>query len=204
MACSGPIGPRSKSRRRVGQRPRRIAVEPVAMRDLDRLGRVGGVTLIGRAPAPGPWPAEQQRRLRLRDRADRASPGVAVSTEGRRAAADPDRPAGAQRGDRPLDRAGASAHTASSQDQRHMVRRPLPAAAGLEHAVRDGAAAQGSGEHPHMVEPAAAVARRPVLGAIAPPGEVALGRGDEPAAKVDPVVRLPAAGSASRPRSAYG
>ncbi len=46
-----------------------------------------------------------------------------------------------------------------------------------------------AGRGPHMVEPAAAIARRPVLGAIAPPGEIAVRRGDERAAKIDPVMR---------------
>src|SRR5438309_605374 len=41
-----------------------------------------------------------------------------------------------------------------------------------------------------MVEPAPAVIFRPVGRAVAPPGEAALGRGDEPAADVDPSVRL--------------
>ena len=40
-----------------------------------------------------------------------------------------------------------------------------------------------------MIETAPAVARRPVLGAIAPPGEVALRRGNELAAEVDPAMR---------------
>lgn len=40
-----------------------------------------------------------------------------------------------------------------------------------------------------MVEPAAAVGRGPVLRAVAPPGVEPLGRGDEFAAEIDPVVR---------------
>ena len=41
-----------------------------------------------------------------------------------------------------------------------------------------------------MVEPPAAVVLGPVQRAIAPPGEAALGRGDESAADIDPAVRL--------------
>ena len=46
------------------------------------------------------------------------------------------------------------------------------------------------GRGPHMVEPAAAVVARPIGRTVAPPGEAALGRGHEPAADVDPAVRL--------------
>src|SRR3954447_9363590 len=78
-------------------------------------------------------------------------------------------------------------------DQRHMVRRPFPIAARLEHRM----ALQMTGElrrGPHMVEPAPAVVLRPVRRAVAPPGEAALGRGNEAAADVDPVVCLAEAG----------
>src|SRR3546814_15892115 len=72
------------------------------------------------------------------------------------------------------------------RDQRNMVGRPFPAARRLDDAVRARVLAKVGGR-PHMVEPAAAVRRLPILCAIAPPGVEWLRRGDEVAAEVDPV-----------------
>src|SRR5687768_458569 len=71
-----------------------------------------------------------------------------------------------------------------------MVRRPLPPAARLKHAVRHDLRSE-AWRGPHMVEPAATVTRGPVLGAIAPPGIIAFWGRDELAAEIDPVVRRP-------------
>ena len=60
---------------RIGQRPRRIAIEPLAMPHLDRPGVAGRVVRIAEAERRRPRPAEQQRRTALRDRPGRASPG---------------------------------------------------------------------------------------------------------------------------------
>src|SRR5690348_8867281 len=70
-----------------------------------------------------------------------------------------------------------------------MVRGPLPLAARFEHLVRRDVPAE-LGRAPHMVEPPSAIVLRPVGRTIAPPGEAALGRGDESAPDVDPIVRL--------------
>src|SRR4051794_33740236 len=70
-----------------------------------------------------------------------------------------------------------------------MVRRPLPIAAGLEHLMRLEVAVELR-RCPHMVEAAPAVILRPIRRPVAPPCEAALGRGHEPAANIDPVVRL--------------
>src|SRR5438270_2921694 len=70
-----------------------------------------------------------------------------------------------------------------------MVRGPLPIAARLKHGMRLDVPGELRGG-PHMIEPAPTVVLRPVRRAIAPPGEAAFGRGHEPSADVDPVVRL--------------
>src|SRR4029453_7708340 len=74
------------------------------------------------------------------------------------------------------------------EDQRDVVRRPLPAAARFEH-PGGGDLRQKCWSAPHMIEAAAAIAGCPILGAVAPPGEVALRSRDELAAKVDPLMR---------------
>ena len=97
--------------------------------------RVGGIALVGEFERRRALAADQQPRD-APGRAGRAAPGVAVSTasivDG--VAVEPHRPAGAQRGDR----AGGPAVRSKLDlaDQRHMVRRPLPVPARLEHLMR--------------------------------------------------------------------
>ena len=70
-----------------------------------------------------------------------------------------------------------------------MVRRPLPRAGWLQHLVSREMPGKFRG-CPHMVEPAAAVVLGPVGRAVAPPGETTFRCGHEPAADVDPAMRL--------------
>src|ERR1700735_381963 len=69
-------------------------------------------------------------------------------------------------------------------DYRHMVRRLLPTTHRPQDLIAGKARHQIRG-HPDMVEAAAAVARLPILGAIAPPGIKLLLRRDEAAHGID-------------------
>ena len=104
--------------------------------DQHRLRRVGRVALVGE---------RQRRRALAADQQPRLAAGIEdVEQFGRRrldrdnrdrlSAVDPHRPPGAQRGDRP--RTTALASNLDLADQRHMVGRPLPVAARLEHSMR--------------------------------------------------------------------
>src|ERR1044072_2339216 len=115
--------------------------------------------------------AARHRRFR-----PRAAPAGRASPASRGAAR---RWRGPRRGDRSKVELG---------DDRHMVRRLEPRAAPLAYAVRPRLGGDGRAR-PHMVEPSAAVRGFPVPGAVAPPGEAALRRGDEAAAEIDPAVR---------------
>ena len=159
-------------------------VEPVAVAHLDRLAGLGRVALVGEPSAMARCPLISNGARP--SGSSRSSIGwVAVSTD-RTAPADPT--------GRPGRRAaiarsiggtaltpparGSAAHGRTAVPSRGTARAPGARWPGRE-----------LGRGPHMVEPAAAVARRPVLGAIAPPGEVALRARDELAAEIDPVMR---------------
>ena len=187
---SGPIGAAIEVAAGVGERECGLGVEPG--RALDQHRRAGSAASRSlasvkrrraraadqqRAPAVGIEHVEQFRRRGLdRDDRDRlARPRSAPAA----------RP---QRGDRPPDGA-ALAQISISQISGTWSDGRSQRAAGLEHAVAGDMRAE-LGRGPHMVEPAAAVVPGPVGRAIAPPGEAALGRGDELAADIDPAVRL--------------
>ena len=103
--------------RRVGQRQRGVGVEPGSRAISTGCRRIGGVALVRERQGSRPPSADQQRRRGLRIEQSPAIP-ASPSRPRRRTSGwrpfDPHGAAGAQRGDRPLDRSGA-AQTATSQ-----------------------------------------------------------------------------------------
>ena len=133
IACAARSG-RDRNRARVGQRPRRFAVQPFAMPHLDRVIRAGGLPLIGESKRRRARTAEQHWRAAVRiEQLEHRPAGGFDRQDGGLAPIRTGRPACSAAIARSI--GDASSHR-QLDDQRDMVRRPLPAAARLQHAVR--------------------------------------------------------------------
>ena len=186
---SGPIGARSMSRPASTSARAAPSSSQSRAHDPHRTLRIGRIKPVAQSERSRPSAADQQHRRPLADRPGRASPGSRFRPTGRRSAPplDHHRAPGTQRSDRALDgrRVGHTRNSLTSgtwSDGRSHDRH-----GSSTRCVRR--LRREAGRGPHMVEPPPAIVGGPVLRPIAPPGEQALGRGDEAAAEIDPVVR---------------
>ena len=200
---SGPIKPRSRSRPGSAN-----AIAAAASSQSSRCTSVGtpasaASRRFANASAAARLPLISSRAARAASSKSRIS-GVAVSTA---STLKPGSPICTGRPDRRAAIARRTRAAASFKRRSHksVGRDPTGApTSGTAPAPRVPSVAAKLGRGPHVVEAASAIVLGPVGRAIAPPGEAAFGRRHEPAADINPVVRLLKPSRGHRPRSAYG
>ena len=168
--------------------------------DPDRAGR-HGVALVGELQGHRAVARDQQ--VGRPAGVEGGERGFVGGLDGEEAGAVDPRPASRAEARRSRGRRRARRSNREFRDERDVVRRPGPVAAGLVDDVAHGLAGD-VGRRPHMVEAAAAVVPGPVGRAVAPPGVEALGRRDGNGGRGRPSRCCAGAGSAPRPRPGCG